>query len=145
MSIMPGVRWNIFTAGRIRSEIGIAEAQTEQALIAYEATILLVLEEVENALIGYQQEQLRRNSLRRSVKAGERSVELAETLYRTGVTNFQNVLDMQRSLAEQQDRLAASEGLVVQYLVSLYKALGGGWKPDDPVDSSVRSEPTTSN
>ncbi len=144
-SILPGVRWNIFTAGRIRSEIEIAKAQTEQALIAYEATVLLALEEVENALIGYQQERIRRNLLRKSVKAGEKSVELAEILYRTGVTNFQNVLDMQRSLAEQQDRLAASEGLVVQYLVSLYKALGGGWQPDNPVDGSVSSTGTAAN
>lgn len=136
-SLMPGIRWNIFSAGRIRANVNIAEARTEQALIAYEATVLLALEEVENALVGYQQERLRRDLLRKSVKAGEKSVELAETLYRTGVTDFQNVLDMQRSRAEQQDRLAQSEGLVVQYLVSLYKALGGGWKPDDPVSSSV--------
>jgi NodT family efflux transporter outer membrane factor (OMF) lipoprotein len=132
-SLVPGLRWNIFTAGRIEANVDIAEAEAEQALIAYQATVLLALEEVENALIGYQQEQARRDSLRRSVQAGVKSVELAQILYKTGVTNFQNVLDMQRRLAEQQDRLAESEGLVVQYLVSLYKALGGGWRPDQPV------------
>ncbi len=120
----------------------MTEAQTEQALIAYEATVLLALEEVENALVNYQQERARRDLLRRTVGAATRSVELVEILYRTGVTNFQNVLDMQRSLAVQQDELAASEGRVVQFLVSLYKALGGGWQPDTAVNSSEVSSST---
>ncbi len=141
-SIVPGVRWNIFSGGLIRSNIEVTEAQTEQALIAYEATVLLALEEVENALVNYQQERARRDLLRRTVGAATRSVELVEILYRTGVTNFQNVLDMQRSLAVQQDELAASEGRVVQFLVSLYKALGGGWQPDTAVNSSEVSSST---
>jgi outer membrane protein TolC len=47
-----------------------------------------------------------------------------------GLTNFQNVLDTQRSLFNQQDQLAASEGVLVQSLVALYKSLGGGWNPE---------------
>ena len=45
------------------------------------------------------------------------------------LTDFQNLLDMERSLLEQEDALAASNGLVVQNLVALYRALGGGWQP----------------
>jgi outer membrane protein TolC len=48
-------------------------------------------------------------------------------LYRTGLTDFQNVLDTERSLFEQQDQLAESEGLVTQNLIAIYRALGGGW------------------
>jgi len=50
-----------------------------------------------------------------------------ETLYRSGLTDFQNVLDAQRTLYSQQDRLAVSEGMVVLDLIRLYKAVGGGW------------------
>ncbi len=46
-----------------------------------------------------------------------------------GLTNFQNVLDTQRSLFNQQDQLAESEGVLVQSLVALYKSVGGGWSP----------------
>ena len=53
-----------------------------------------------------------------------------EELYRTGLTDFQNVLDMQRSLFGQEDSLAESEGLVTQNLIRSYRALGGGWVPD---------------
>lgn len=61
--------------------------------------------------------------------ASEKSVELVETLYKTGLTDFQNVLDMQRSLFNQQDDLASSDGQIVQNLILIYKSLGGGWSP----------------
>jgi len=69
----------------------------------------------------------------RSVDAAEKSVEQVKTLYRTGLTDFQNVLDSERSLSQQQDQLAESRGLVVRNLISLYRALGGGWDPDPTV------------
>ena len=62
-----------------------------------------------------------------SKRAAQKSVELVNTLYRTGLTDFQNVLDMQRSLTIQQDNLATSEGILSQNYISLYRALGGGW------------------
>jgi outer membrane protein TolC len=110
----------------------VEEAGTEEALAFYENTVLLALEEVEDALVSYVQERARREAVARTVAAAEKSVELVMVLYRTGVTDFQNVLDMERTLAIQQDLLAESEGRVVQNLVRLYKALGGGWKPEDP-------------
>ncbi len=125
----PSITWPIFAGGQIRSNIEAAKEAAEQARIAYEQTVLLALEEVEGSLVAYSEEINRRDALQRSVTAAERSVTLVETLYRTGVTDFQNVLDMQRSLVQQQQFLANSEGLVVQNLVQVYKALGGGWQP----------------
>jgi NodT family efflux transporter outer membrane factor (OMF) lipoprotein len=129
-SFGPSVSWSLFTGGRIRSNIRAQDALTEQALLQYEQSVLLALEEVENALVSYVQEIERRDALGRAVTAAQQSVALVTTLYRTGLTNFQNVLDSERSLFLQQDQLAESEGLVVQSLIRLYKALGGGWAPD---------------
>jgi multidrug efflux system outer membrane protein len=123
----PSFRWNLFDGNRIRSNIQLEEARVEEALIQYEQTVLLALEEVEDAMTAYQEEQIRLEMLQRSVTAAQKSVELVNDLYRNGLTDFQNVLDMQRALSGQQDKLAESEGLVVQNLVLLYKALGGGW------------------
>jgi NodT family efflux transporter outer membrane factor (OMF) lipoprotein len=125
-------RWDIFAGGRIRSRIRVEEARTAQALAAYERTVLLALEEVEDFLVAYQNEQQRRDRLAESVAATERALDLVLTQYRAGLTNFQNVLDTQRSLFDRQDLLAASEGLVVGNLIGLYRALGGGWDPDTP-------------
>ena len=61
--------------------------------------------------------------------AARGAVELVDTLYRTGLTDFQNVLDTQRTLFEQEDAFAQSAGFVTQNLISIYRALGGGWAP----------------
>jgi NodT family efflux transporter outer membrane factor (OMF) lipoprotein len=121
------VRWSLFAGGRIRSNIALEEARTEEALHTYERAVLLAIEEVEGAINRYEQEQLRRDALQRAVTAAQRSVELSLDLYRQGLVDFQNVLDAQRSLLSFQDQLAESEGFVGANLVALYKALGGGW------------------
>jgi NodT family efflux transporter outer membrane factor (OMF) lipoprotein len=126
----PFFRWNLFDGGRVRNAIRAEEAVTEQALARYEQSVLRALEEAEDAMVAYAQESERRDALGRSVAAAQKSVELVNTLYRTGLTDFQNVLDMERSLFEQQDALAESEGLVTRNLIRIYKALGGGWAAD---------------
>jgi outer membrane protein TolC len=80
-------------------------------------------------LVAFQREQQRRDTLERSVVAAQESVELVNVLYRTGLTDFQNVHDIERSLARQQDFLAESEGPVSANLIRIYKSLGGGWTP----------------
>ena len=75
-------------------------------------------------------ERVRQIKLEETVGATKRSLELVLTQYRAGLTDFQNVLDTQRSLLNRQDDLATSEGRVVANLIGLYKALGGGWDPE---------------
>jgi len=123
----PAMRWNLFDGNRIRSGIKVQEAQTEQALLNYKQTVLRALEEVESVMVAYKEEQQRFKTLERSVAAAQKSVELVQALYENGLTDFQNVLDMQRVLTAEQDKLAESEGQVVKNLVGLYKSLGGGW------------------
>jgi multidrug efflux system outer membrane protein len=123
----PKISWAIFKAGAIRQNIEVQSALQEQYLIAYEATVLSALEEVENALIAYAEEQQRRQSLNEATQAAQKAVELALQKYQAGLTDFTNVLDAQRSLLSFQDQLAQSDGTVISNLVRLYKALGGGW------------------
>ncbi|MBN2232465.1 MAG: efflux transporter outer membrane subunit [Deltaproteobacteria bacterium] len=125
--IGPSVSWRIFDAGAIRRNIDVQTARQEQALTRYEAAVLRALEEVENALVHYAREQLRRDALAAATAAAERAVLLARDRYRAGLEDFGNVLDAQRSLLSFQDELAVSEGTVTANLVRLYKALGGGW------------------
>lgn len=126
------IRWSIFSGGRIRSQIRVEEARTQQLLAAYERTVLTALEEAENAMVAYRKEAQRRERLRQSVDATQRSLDLVLTQYTAGLTDFQNVLDTQRTLLLREDELAVAEGSVVGNLVRLYRALGGGWDPDAP-------------
>lgn len=130
----PSFSWRLFNAGAIRANISVQTALQEQALLNYEAVILNALEEVENAMIAYAQEQLRRVSLVEASRAASRAVHLSEQQYRSGLIDFTSVLDAQRSQLSFQEQLAISDGTVTGNLVRLYKALGGGWSPltDEP-------------
>lgn len=134
-ALLPSITWNVFDAGAIRRNIEAQGAIREQYLLAYRAAVLSALEEVENAISGYALEQARRESLRRAVKAAQEAQGLSQDLYKAGLVNFDSVLDAQRSLLEFQDQLAVSEGAVVKRLISLYKALGGGWDRMSSPDS----------
>jgi NodT family efflux transporter outer membrane factor (OMF) lipoprotein len=123
----PKITWAIFKAGAIRQNIEVQSALQEQYLMAYEAAVLTALEEVENALVAYAEVQQRRQSLSEATQAARKAVELAQHKYRAGLTDFNNVLDAQRSLLSFQEQLAQNEGNVTSNLVRLYKTLGGGW------------------
>ena len=123
-------RWRIFDGGRVRSFIDVEEARAEQQFARYELTLLVAYEEVENALVSCALEQHSARSLRLAADASRKAVDLVELQYRSGLTNFQNFLNMQRFLFRQENQLAVSEGQVIQNLISLHTALGGGWDPD---------------
>ena len=133
-SLKPWFRWKLFEGGALTGRIKVEQARTEEALANYTLTVLAGLQDVEDAMVAYAQERERRDILARSVLAARRSVQLVETLYKTGLTDFQNVQDMQRTLFLQQDDYAASQGQVTKNLIRLYKALGGGWSPDDAIN-----------
>jgi NodT family efflux transporter outer membrane factor (OMF) lipoprotein len=128
----PSFQWNLFDAGRIRQNIEVQNAIQEQALLRYEASVLKALAEVEDTLTGYAEEQTRQRSLTAASGAAQRAVEIAQDQYRSGLTDFQNVLNGQRALLSLQDQLAQSQGAVASDLISLYKALGGGWTSLEP-------------
>lgn len=129
-SFGPQLRWSIFNGRRIRSQVDAEQAATKAALHAYEQTILLALEETEDAMAAYAHEQDRFELLQQAEASSRKSVELVTELYKSGLTDFQNVLNTERDLLEQQDQLATSKGRISADLVAIYKALGGGWKTD---------------
>lgn len=121
--------WTLFDGGSIRQNIKLQTAKQEEALSFYESTVLTALKDVESALVDYANEQIRRESLKAAVKAGRSAFELARDQYNSGLVSFQAVLDTQQSLLSTQDQLAVSQAKVTSNLISLFKALGGGWTP----------------
>ena len=126
-SVGPGVSLPLFTGGRIRSNIAVQTSRERQALISYRSAILGALEEVENALVNYSEEQERRDRLAESVEQSQLAVHLADEQYRAGLTDFLSVLEAQRDLYANEDQLVQSQANVSADLVGLYRALGGGW------------------
>ena len=131
-SIGPSVSWPIFDFGAIRANIRVQNALQEQALTTYESAVLIALQDVEDSLVAYGREQVRRQNLADSVDANKRAVTLATQRYTAGLTDFLSVLDAERSLFAAQDQLVQSDRQVSDNLVALYKALGGGWEALEP-------------
>ncbi len=71
---------------------------------------------------------MRRRSLQDAVASSQKSLETANQLYANGLTDFLRVLDAERSLYQAQDALVQSDRTISANLISLYKALGGGWE-----------------
>ena len=130
-SIGPALSWNIFNRERIRSNIKVEDALTEQALLNYEIVVLDALNEVENAMVACIEKRFQVEALQRSVKASRRTLKLSTILYKDGLKDFQNVMDAQRQLFEVENQMVRAKGTSVINLVKLYKTLGGGWDPGD--------------
>ena len=137
-SMGPSVNWAVFDGWRIRSNIKVQDARTEQALVTYQKTVLVALQDVQNALVAYVKEQEHRELLGQAVQANTKAVDLATQLYTQGQTDFLNVTTAQRSLYASQSALVDSNRAVATDLVSLYKALGGGWETPAAVETSPR-------
>lgn len=148
-SVGPNVTWPVFDAGRIRSNIRVQNALQEQALLAYQTTVLTALRDVEVALVAYVKEQQHRQALADAVSSNRQAVDLATELYAQGQTDFLNVLNAQRSLFAAEDALVQSDRALATDLVAIYKALGGGWENPFPattiipISASTQSGPTT--
>jgi outer membrane protein, multidrug efflux system len=137
-TLRPEVRWPILSGGRIRANVRVQDARQEQALREYRKALLTALEEVENALSSHARELRREESLRASVAANRRALELATDRYTSGLESFLSVLDAQRSVYAAEDQLVQSRRNVVVSLIAVYKSLGGGWSFDGAAASSPR-------
>jgi len=127
-SIGPSFQWNALDFGRVRAQVRAQTAVQEAALATYQKTVLVSLQEAENAIVGYAEEQNRHRALADEVANNRRSLDMADSLYAAGRVNFLDVLDVRRSLYQSDDLLAASDQAVALDLIALYKALGGGWE-----------------
>ena len=127
-NLEPQVTQPIFTAGRIKSSVRLAQAERERVLIRYEKTIQTAFTEVSDALIAHQRVRESREQQAALVVALEDRLRLAYLRYRGGVDTQLNALDADRDLFQAQLDLARIRLDEVLTIVQLYKALGGGWQ-----------------
>ena len=125
---VPQVTQPIFNAGRLKSNVRLAEAQQQIALIDYERTIQTAFREVSDALVVYQKNREVRAKQELLVAALQDRSRLSYTRYRGGVDTLLNALDADRDLFTAELGLAQTKRNELLALVQLYRALGGGWQ-----------------
>jgi outer membrane protein, multidrug efflux system len=126
-NLVPQVTQPIFTAGRLKSGVRLAEAQQQQALVHYEKTIQTAFTEVSDALIAHQRVRESREKQEDLVAALRDRTRLAYIRYRGGVDTQLNALDADRDLFQAELDLSQIRLQELLTVVQLYKALGGGW------------------
>jgi multidrug efflux system outer membrane protein len=126
-SFIPGVRWPLLSGGRVRANIRVQDARLEQAARQYEQQVLTALNEVADALLAHARARERQTPLDVAVAANRRAVGLALDRYTSGLDTYLAVLDAQRSAYAAEDALVQNQRAIAVALITVYKALGGGW------------------
>jgi outer membrane protein TolC len=127
-SFGPGFNWPIFNFGRIENNVRVQDAKFQQLLINYQNTVLKAAQEVEDSMTGFLRAQEATVFDQNAVNAAKRSLEIAMAQYKEGAVDYQRVLDVQRSLLQEENSLAQTQSSIATNLIALYKALGGGWE-----------------
>jgi multidrug efflux system outer membrane protein len=118
----------IFTAGRTRSQVAVAEARHEEAVVGYQQTIRQAFREVSDALVGYRKLREFREQQAQLFTAAQDARRLAQIRYEGGATSYLEVLDADTRLFDAELGLAQAELSELTALVEIYRALGGGWQ-----------------
>jgi outer membrane protein TolC len=126
--IGPALYWPVLDFGTLDARIEVADYRAREALLRYKANVLGAVQEVDQAIAGYNAEQSRLNSLSRARSAALDAVRLSTDRYERGLTDFLNVLDAERQRFEIEAQYEISRRTAGVQLVALYKALGGGWE-----------------
>ncbi|RZF27531.1 efflux transporter outer membrane subunit [Paraburkholderia sp. UYCP14C] len=124
----PSITLPIFEGGRLKGTLQLREAQQQEAAIVYKQTVLRAWREVDDALVTYDAEQQRRDRLATAVGMNERALAVARERYKAGALDYLDVLNVQRQLLEAQSNLQKSKATAATNLITLCKALGGGWE-----------------
>lgn len=118
----------IFNAGRIRSQVALAEAQRKESELVYQQTIQQAFREVSDALVGYSRFRELREAQQLVVVAAQDARRLADLRYQGGATSYLEVLDSDTRLFVAELGLVQAQLAEHNAFVEIYRALGGGWR-----------------
>jgi NodT family efflux transporter outer membrane factor (OMF) lipoprotein len=124
----PSITMPIFEGGRLKGTLHLREAQQQEAAIVYKHTVLEAWREVDDALVVYDAEQRRRDRLTAVVALNQRALSVAQQRYKAGALDYLDVLNVQKQLLDGQSKLEQSKASADANLITLCKALGGGWE-----------------
>jgi NodT family efflux transporter outer membrane factor (OMF) lipoprotein len=124
----PAFQWNILNYGRLRNNVRSQDAHFQELIAAYQNSVLNAGRDVENGLVTFLRAQKRVKSQADSVEDQQQAVNIALKQYELGTADLTRVTLLQQTLVQQQDTLAQAQGEIVTGLITVYRALGGGWQ-----------------
>jgi multidrug efflux system outer membrane protein len=124
-AVTPALSWAAFDLGSARARVRGAEGATRESVAQFEQVVLRALEETENALVSYREEQQQLVKLNDQARESTRAATIARVRYKEGVIDFLALLDAERTQLQAEDAVAQAESGVFTSVIALYKALGG--------------------
>lgn len=128
-SVAAALSQPIFTAGRTRSQVALAEAREQELVLTYQQAIKQAFREVSDALIGYRKTREFREQQGLLVGSAQDARRLAQLRYEGGATSYLEVLDADTRLFSAELGFAQAQSGELASMVEIYRALGGGWQP----------------
>jgi multidrug efflux system outer membrane protein len=143
-SLAPSISWPGLNVQRVRANLHASEARADAAQANYQQTVLLAIEDIDNAVTGFNQQRVRVDHLIEQSTQSKRAAELAQVRYQEGATSFLELLDAERTQLSAEDDLAQAEASINTRAVALYKALGGGWQAcgDEHCSAVAKADPS---
>lgn len=132
--IAPTMKWTIFSGRNLVESEKTAQLQLEEEINNYNQTLLTAIQEVDNAMVTYNKSLQQISAMKKAFQQSKLTLELAINLYKSGLTNYQNVLSSQVSLLNYENSLIQAQSISLRYLIQLYQALGGGWPIGDRLE-----------
>ncbi|GAA0726700.1 efflux transporter outer membrane subunit [Sphingomonas japonica] len=126
-SLFAGLSQLIFDGGRTRSQVRAQEAATDAAFLAYRQTVLVALEDIENAIVALNTADARRAEITIQLDAANNSAILSRSQYRAGLTDFTTLNQTETTLLQARNSLTTAQSDRTTALIQLFGALGGGW------------------
>ncbi len=118
----------LFQGGQLTGTLRLRESQQREAAITFQKTVLQAWQDVDNALTAYAETQRQRAQTAQAARQNEAALSAARQQYSLGATDFLNVVVSETTLLQSQNSLTSNDTAIATNLVSLYKALGGGWQ-----------------
>ena len=134
-----GIDWSFLDIGRVRARIAAADADAEGELARYQQSVLLALEDTENALVRYARARVEDQHLEQAATDSATAARLARVRYEAGAADLFEVLDAERTQLNAQEAFADARTRSASSAVALYKAMAGGWPTRVPLREKVAS------
>ncbi len=126
--VTPQFTWNILNYGRLVNNVHLQEARTQELIATFQNKVLSAAQEVQTALRGFLRSQDQAQALLRSATAAANATKIEEKLFTDVKANINRLFTLENSKLQEQDNLAVARGNIALYLISVYRALGGGWE-----------------
>lgn len=130
-TVAPTLSWTLFDGFARRAAVASAKEDMMAAVDSYNMTVLTAVQEVENAVVAYDDAVRYEEEISETVKNAQKAFELSLDRYKQGLDAFINVAQSQISLLQYANELVAAKGRTLSAAVDVYKAAGGGWSVDE--------------